>query len=212
MPRRTSPSRRAVMRRRKPRGAGRRAALVLALLVLAGLGAVAALWWQGRLAGGLRSALRVPGLGAARETVTLYFAHPRWTRLVAESREIPAGLNTVERIQRLVAELARGPSAEGAVAVLPRSARLRGAYLGRDGLVFLDFEGQSLEGFDPGGASGELLTVFALVHTVVENAPGIRRVQILVDGEEKETLAGHVAVGGPLEPQPELMGDDRERR
>ncbi len=151
-------------------------------------------------------------MGPSRQEVTLYFAHPRWTRLVAEPREIPAGLNAVERIQRLVQELARGPSGAGAAPVLPRSARLRGAYLGRDGLVFLDFDGESLKGFDPGGASGELLTVFALVHTVVENTPGIRRVQILVDGEEKETLAGHVAVGGPLEPQPELTGDDREER
>ncbi len=200
------------MRRRKPRRAGRRTALVLVLLALAGLGAAAVLWWQGRLPGGFPPSLELPGVGPSRQEVTLYFAHPRWTRLVAEPREIPAGLNTVERIQRLVQELARGPSGAGAAPVLPRSARLRGAYLGRDGLVFLDFDGESLEGFDPGGASGELLTVFALVHTVVENTPGIRRVQILVDGEEKDTLAGHVAVGGPLEPQPELTGDDREER
>jgi hypothetical protein len=37
----------------------------------------------------------------------------------------------------------------------------------------------------------EELTIASLVETLVENVPGISRVKILVEGKERETLAGH---------------------
>ena len=37
----------------------------------------------------------------------------------------------------------------------------------------------------------EELTVTSLIHTVSANIPGILKVKILVDGKERETLAGH---------------------
>jgi len=152
-----------------------------------------------------RSTLRrvaLPGLTtpAGRE-VTLYFADPRWTRLVPEIRRLPVGLDNVESLRALVQALAEGPR-EGGAPVLPATARLRGAYLGEDGLAIIDFEAE-LSTFEPGGASGELLTVYSVVHTLAENVPGIRSVQILVNGGERSTLAGHVKISEPLEPDPQ---------
>ena len=37
----------------------------------------------------------------------------------------------------------------------------------------------------------EELTVASLIHTISTNTPGILRVKILVDGKERDTLAGH---------------------
>jgi hypothetical protein len=37
----------------------------------------------------------------------------------------------------------------------------------------------------------EELTVASLIHTISANTPGIQRVKILVDGKERDTLAGH---------------------
>jgi len=37
----------------------------------------------------------------------------------------------------------------------------------------------------------EELTVTSLIHTISANTPGIARVKILVDGKERDTLAGH---------------------
>ncbi len=183
---------------------GRLGCLVV-VLVLGALAGAGWLWWSGRLAP-VEVWDRVVAAGRARHKVTLYFADPRWTRLVAEEREIPAGLGAPELMARLVEELASGPGGAQAAAVLPKGARLRGAYLGEGGLALLDFDGKGLEGFSAGGASGELLTVFALVHTVVENVPGVREVQILVDGQERETLAGHVKISEPLSPDTGLTG------
>jgi hypothetical protein len=41
------------------------------------------------------------------------------------------------------------------------------------------------------GAFVETLTIAAMVETLSQNVPGVRRVRFLVDGKERETLAGH---------------------
>ena len=43
----------------------------------------------------------------------------------------------------------------------------------------------------PSGVLVETLTVVSLVKTLTANLPGVSRVKILVDGKERETLAGH---------------------
>jgi hypothetical protein len=143
-------------------------------------------------------------VGTEAPEATLYFADPRWTKLVAEARRLQLPAEGAGRIRALVAALADGPREAGAP-ILPQGAKLRGAYLGPGGLAAVDLEAEAVaEG--AGGTSGELLLVYALVHTVVENVPGVQGVQILVDGQERETLAGHVKISGVLRPEPELLG------
>lgn len=43
----------------------------------------------------------------------------------------------------------------------------------------------------PSGVMAEELTIASLVETLTANDPRIRRMKILVDGKERETLAGH---------------------
>jgi hypothetical protein len=53
--------------------------------------------------------------------------------------------------------------------------------------------------FADGHRSGVLvedLTVTSLIHTLSANIPGILKVKILVDGKERETLAGHADLTG----------------
>ena len=50
----------------------------------------------------------------------------------------------------------------------------------------------------PGGSLNELLTVYAIVNAVTANLPAVQRVQILVDGKEADTIAGHVDLRRPL--------------
>lgn len=204
------PRSRGAVRRPRVRGRGRGGrgwkGGVFFLLVALGVAAAVAVrfGWVDR-----RAIERVPlrSLTApAGQEATLYFADPRWTRLVPEARRLPGGLDAVQMLGALVEALAEGPRQEGGAPVLPRGTRLRGAYLGAEGLAVVDFE-PALGDFSPGGASGELLTVFALVHTLVENVPGIRSVQLLVGGEERQTLAGHVKISEPLTPDPQWTAD-----
>ena len=51
----------------------------------------------------------------------------------------------------------------------------------------------------PGGTTNEMLTVYALVNTLTSNLPAITGVQLLIDGKEIDTLAGHLDLRRPIE-------------
>lgn len=170
------------------------------LATLAALGAAGGAWWWTREGA---TPLSLPGLGAiTAERATLYFADPRWTRLVPEERRLSPSADPVAHVRTLVTALAEGPRGEAAP-VLPRELKVRGVYLGRDGLAVLDLDDPA--GFDPGGVAGEALAVFAVVHTLVANVPGLASVQFLLDGQVRDTLAGHVKISEPLRPDPQWL-------
>ena len=50
----------------------------------------------------------------------------------------------------------------------------------------------------PGGSLDELLTIYAIVNALTMNLPAVTSVQVLVDGKEVDTLAGHVDLRRPL--------------
>ena len=50
-----------------------------------------------------------------------------------------------------------------------------------------------------GGALDELFTVYSIVNALTTNLPAVKRVQILIDGKEVDTLAGHVDLRHPLQ-------------
>lgn len=140
------------------------------------------------------------------EEVTLYFADPKWTRLVPETRTIKPEADAALKIRALVASLAEGPR-QGGAPILPTQAALRQVYLGTNGLAVIDFE-PNLDELRSVGATGEMLTIFALVHTIVNNIDGISSVQILVGGQEQETLGGHVSISEPLKARPDLVEEE----
>ena len=44
-----------------------------------------------------------------------------------------------------------------------------------------------------------MFTVYALVNALTTNLPGVSAVQILINGQEVDTLAGHIDLRRPLE-------------
>ena len=50
----------------------------------------------------------------------------------------------------------------------------------------------------PGGTLQELMTVYTIVNAVLTNLPDLQDVQILIGGQEVDTLAGHVDLRRPL--------------
>jgi len=65
------------------------------------------------------------------------------------------------------------------------------------GDAFVDFSADITAGH-PGGSLEETLTVYTVVDVLAVNLPAITHVQILVDGKEVDTLAGHVDLRQPL--------------
>lgn len=176
----------------------------------AGLVAVVALawgvtWMLSRQEGGTTGEARPPAAAPplARITATLFYASADGLSLVPVRRDVPLDRGTVAQGRQIVQSQLQDPP-PGAVSVVPRGTMLRAFYVTRVGEAFIDVSPEIVAGH-PGGAQYEMLTVQALVHAVTANLPAVRRVQILVDGREVDTLAGHIDLRRPLSPDASVL-------
>jgi spore germination protein GerM len=132
--------------------------------------------------------------GNQRE-VTLFFQLPDGESLQGETRRIFLTETVTDQARQTVKELIEGPRTD-LVATFPPAAEVREVFLTKDGTAYVDFS-QSLVDLHPGGSSGEIETVFSLVDTLTFNFPEIKRVKILVEGEERATLKEHLDLTRP---------------
>jgi len=137
----------------------------------------------------------------------LFFADATGRRLSIERREI-SGDNTEDLLKRVVEELIKGPVDEDRMRILPESALVRAVFT-REQTVWVDLGG-AIQDEHPGGAWTEVLAVYSIVNTLTENFPGVSYVQILINGRESETFAGHVDISIPLENRIQLLAGDWE--
>lgn len=110
--------------------------------------------------------------------------------------------------QALVALLRRylaGPACPGSVLPFPEGTRLRAAYLVEGNIAVVDLTSHARSG---GGTEAETLRVYGLVDTVAFNHPSLTAVQILVEGQEVDSLTGHLSLSRPLPPDTSLLPKD----
>jgi len=127
--------------------------------------------------------------------VQLYFTAPEGEFLVPEPCEIPVGDSDIDSIRHLLVALIAG-SRQGNVAVLPQKTEILAVVLEND-LVRINFSRQLVD-FHPGGSLTELFTIYSLINSLTENFPYIRQLQIVVEGEVRQTLKGHVRIDQPI--------------
>jgi hypothetical protein len=131
-----------------------------------------------------------------RITATLFYVSDDGMALVPAQREIPFAEPVVEQARQVVlAQIAR--TEPPLTSAIPPDTMLRAIYLSEGGDLFVDLTSQ-LTTQHPGGALEELFTVYTIVNSVTVTLPAITRVQILIDGKEVDTLAGHVDLRNPL--------------
>ena len=131
-------------------------------------------------------------------TATMYYVAADGLGLVRREIEVPYGADTLSRARIIVErQLERAP--RQLLSPFPRGTRLHAVYLADDGNLFVDLSGEVTTEHS-GGSLDELLTVYALVNALTTNVPGVAAVQILVDGREVDTLAGHIDLRRPLTP------------
>jgi hypothetical protein len=76
---------------------------------------------------------------------------------------------------------------------LGAGADIHAVYLLQDATAVVDLNGAFADQHRS-GIEVEQLTMFSLVETLATNMPEVRRVRFLVDGKERETLAGHASL------------------
>jgi len=128
--------------------------------------------------------------------VKLYFSESAGKRLVSEERKIIASPQIGQEAKLTLKELIEGPKEDSLNPTLPSETQIRAVYV-KDDCFYVDFS-SSLKEKHPGGSTGELLTIYSIVNTLLENFPSQSQVQILIQGEPAETLAGHIDIRNPL--------------
>jgi hypothetical protein len=134
----------------------------------------------------------------------LYFASEDGQRLVPTEQEVPLADGVVAQARSIVeAQLAAQPPAP-LVSTIPQGATLRGLFVSDRNEAFVDLD-PSIRAAHPGGTLRELMTVYTIVHAVVTNLPNLQEVQILIGGQEADTLAGHIDLRRPLRKNERLI-------
>ena len=139
----------------------------------------------------------------AKASVTVWFPSAADATLVGETREIVDTKRAADRGTQILQALLDGPQGAGALAAVPEGTTLRQLWVRADGTAYADFSTELTRGMS-GGSEDELLAVYSIVDSLALNVPAIRRVGILVEGRERDTLSGHVDLRRPLPPDRKL--------
>lgn len=124
--------------------------------------------------------------------VNLYFSDSQAMYLIPEKRKIS---QIPSIVRQAVNELIKGPENSDFYRTIPEGTQVNEVYIADD-IVYIDLSEEIFKNH-PGGSSGELMTVYSIVNTLTE-IPPIKGVQILVEGNEMESLVGHIDISMPL--------------
>lgn len=131
-----------------------------------------------------------PMVGGKQEHIQLLLAYDddqalRW-RPVDVFLPADRNLRARETLRSVLAQYLQTPSPHP----LAKGADIKDVYFISDDTMIVDTTAQFADGH-PSGILLEELTLASLIETLTANVPGIAKVKFLVDGKERETLAGH---------------------
>jgi sporulation and spore germination protein len=132
------------------------------------------------------------------EQVMLYVAYDDPGSLRPQSARIPLPAGRQQRAEELLRSLLRLYLDKSSSHALAPGSDVRNVYLVDPGLAVIDLNSAFADDHRS-GVLVEELTVASLVETLSANIAGITRVQILVAGRERETLAGHAGLSSPYD-------------
>jgi hypothetical protein len=107
---------------------------------------------------------------------------------------LPLSADPVKRGRQVIDALILQPPTEEQ-RTLPEDATLLGFYILPDGTAIADFSDTLTSGM-PSGILSEQQAVDSIARTLESNVAGLRRLKILIHGQEVDTLAGHVDLTG----------------
>ena len=140
-----------------------------------------------------QEALRAPAappLVGKQERIRVLVAYDddqalRWRETDAFMPE-DRGLRAREALRAVLAQYLQNPSPHP----LGKGTDIKEVYLISEDTMVVDTT-RAFADSHPSGILFEDLTLCSLIETLVANVPGVNRVKFLVDGQERETLAGH---------------------
>lgn len=148
-----------------------------------------------------------PGTSTTGDLIdaTLFYISDDGMQLVRFERQLErhADLTAQARVV-LEAQLAAPPAP--LLSPIPAGTRVLSTYVTDRGDAFVDLTEEITLGHS-GGSLEELFTVYAIVNALTTSLPAINAVQILIDGQEVDTLVGHVDLQAPLKRNLQWVAD-----
>jgi Sporulation and spore germination len=137
-----------------------------------------------------------PAMLGRKIKARLFYVSADGTRLTGVEREVVYGDGPAAQAQLIInAQLA--PAAAPLVSAVPPGTTLRALYLNAKGEAYVDLS-RDVVTAHTGGSLDELLTIYTVVNALTANLPAVTSVQVLVEGKEVDTLAGHIDLRRPL--------------
>ncbi len=131
-----------------------------------------------------------PPVSGSNEQVTLYVAYDDAGVLRPKPVRIPLPAGRQERAAEILRALLTLYLDKSSPHPLGEGSEIRDVYLVDPGLAVIDLNAAFADNHRS-GVLVEELTVLSLIQTLSTNVPGVTRVKILVEGNERDTLAGH---------------------
>lgn len=132
------------------------------------------------------------------KTINLYFATPDAMYLETEERTIKGRNLYKEAVNALI----NGPNDSNLAKTIPEGVKVLNISKNND-TILVDFSEEIVKNHW-GGSAGERLTVYSIVHTLAQ-FDGIKQVKFIIEGEEVETLVGHMDLSVPLKPNQDIL-------
>jgi len=137
------------------------------------------------------------------EIALLFFPSLSERKLVAESRPLKWAPAAADRVRQVLLALAEGPR-QGLDHPLAASTDVRAVFLTLEGTAYVDLSSDLPSSIHP-GIETESLAVYSIVNSITTNIPSVKRVKILIQGQEVETLEGHADLTDAIVPDPTLI-------
>jgi spore germination protein GerM len=137
------------------------------------------------------------------EIAVLFFPSLSERKLVAENRPVEWAPAAADRVRQVLLALAEGPR-QGLGHPLSLSINVRAVFLTSEGTAYVDLSSDLPSSISP-GIETESLCVYAIVDSITTNIPSVKRVKILIQGQEAETLEGHADLTDAIVPDPTLI-------
>lgn len=134
------------------------------------------------------------------KTKLFWIAASNPSALEAEDVSLALSADPVQRSRQLINALILSPPTPQQ-RTLPADTALLDFYLLPDGTAIGDFA-DTLSTGTPSGIMSEQLAVDSITKTLAASVPQIRRLKILLQGQEADSLAGHVDLTGFLTVRP----------
>ena len=132
--------------------------------------------------------------------IKVYYPDDNGMKLVAETRTVETTQDG--KYKATLESLLSGTKAKGMVNIIPKKAKLKSVKV-KNGIATVDFSEDLVKNF-AGGSTGEEMLAGSIVNTLTE-FPEVKSVQIIIEGKEVDSLAGHLDTSKPLKRMTELL-------